>query len=386
MKEKTLKIIIILVLIAGTFGGFLVYKNSKENALVSKNLGFQPEGTMVDQAQAVGQKGATETAEIKNIKGYTYDKTACDSGSYLCFADYYKKLTAAFGSKVAIADIKERAAENSGVLGNCHPLMHVIGRQAALSYDKVSSAFLAGDSYCWSGYYHGIMEGMILKMGKDRLLSDLNNICSDIPGKAKYSFDYFNCVHGIGHGVMALSGDEVLDSLKSCDILKGDWEQNSCYGGVFMQNIIDSTNVADTDNIVKYLKPNEPMYPCNIVGDKYKSQCYLGQSSYALQQTGYDFKKVFDMCQAVAEPYRDICNQSMGRDVANQSSHEPQLTKNRCDIPNETSATTNCIIGAVKEIISYYHSDTQAKVFCNTVDAEYRSMCSNVATSYYSYF
>ncbi len=343
---------------------------------------FQPDSQILNTA--------TDNSKvvINKTPALPYDNTVCQSStnSYGCFVDFYKTLTKDKGATVAIDDIKQRSAKNPSVLSDCHPLMHVIGREAANAYTQTSDAFLHGDAFCWSGYYHGIMEGMVLKMGKANLFSQLNNICSDIPGKANYSFDYFNCVHGLGHGIMALSDDEVFDSLKSCDILTGDWEKQSCYGGVYMQNIIDSTNVADTDNVVKYLKPSEPLYPCTAVDAKYKGQCYLSQTSYALQVTGYDYKKVFDLCATVENPYRAICNQSMGRDVANQARHEAEKTKAMCNITTNADDVSNCVIGAVKEIISYYHSDKEALAYCNILDGEDKTICTDTAHSYYRQF
>jgi len=354
---------------------------------------FQPEAQMLTQAIDPNAQTAAKnnlpdqpiTAD-KNLPAYSFDNSACkiDSSQYLCLSKLYETITANYGATTSVADLKQRANINSFALSDCHPLMHVIGRTAAKSYATTSEAFSHGDPYCWSGYYHGIMEGMVAKISLKNLPSQLNKICADIPGKATYNFNYYNCVHGLGHGIMALLGDEVFDSLKMCDNLTGSWEQESCYGGVFMQNIIDSTNVADTDNVVKYLKPSEPLYPCTAVDDKYKGQCYLGQTSYALQVNGYNFKKVFDLCATVAEPFRDICNQSMGRDAANQAGHAAQATKNTCWLTTNANDQSNCVVGAVKEIISYYHAKTQAVEFCNILDDTNKSLCNLTADSYYA--
>ncbi|OGJ08237.1 hypothetical protein A3I95_03015 [Candidatus Nomurabacteria bacterium RIFCSPLOWO2_02_FULL_44_12] len=264
--------------------------------------------------------------------------------------------------------------------------MHVIGREAANEFKTITEAFNAGDAFCWSGYYHGVMEGMVKKIGLTDLSKGLNDICSQIPGRESYNFDYYNCVHGLGHGVEAYYEGEIFHALVMCDNLTGDWERQSCYSGVFMQNIIDSTNVSDTGGVVKYLKPEEPLYPCTAVEVRYKGQCYLGQTSYALQVTSYDYKKVFDLCTTVETPYRDICNQSMGRDVANQAMHEKNRTKELCSITKDSNDFNNCVVGAVKEIISYYHSDKEALEFCDVLSGEGKNICTSTAKSYYSNF
>src|SRR5262249_55019927 len=142
------------------------------------------------------------------------------------------------GIPAAFADLKVRYEHNPYVVSQCHPLTHVIGREAALSFKDVSSAYTHGDSFCWSGYYHGVLETFLGRIGRDHLTDQINNICSDLNADGKYSFNYFNCVHGLGHGLMAITDDDLPTSLKYCDALKGDWEQQSCAGGVFMENVI----------------------------------------------------------------------------------------------------------------------------------------------------
>jgi hypothetical protein len=220
------------------------------------------------------------------------------------------------------------------------------------------------------------------RIGEEKLPQELNTICADIPGKESYNFDYYNCVHGLGHGIMELKADNLFDSLKMCDNLTGDWEQQSCQSGVFMENIISYDHLGTSN----YLRKDEPLYPCTAVDGKYKFQCYLGQTSYALQVTNYNFPKIFDLCATVAEPFRDVCNQSIGRDAANQASHDAERTKALCYIPTDQNDRTNCIVGAVKEIISYYHSDKQAQDFCKVLDDKDQAGCLSTGEQYYKVF
>lgn len=316
---------------------------------------------------------------------HAYDKDAC-AGHMVqgdpCLNDYYGQLVDQYDEKVAIADLKQRYSENPYVEAQCHPIMHTIGAEASKKYPSVSEAYQHGDVFCWSGYYHGVMEGVVGRVGEAALPTKLNTICADIPGKASYNFDYFNCVHGLGHGIMELKEDNLFDSLAMCDNLSGDWEQQSCQSGVFMENIISFDHLGTSN----YLKKDEPLYPCTAVKDKYKFQCYLGQTSYALQTTNYDFTKVSNLCTTVAEPYRDICFQSFGRDVANQAGHDAARTKTWCAIPTDPNDIKNCVIGAVKEFISYFHSDKEANAYCNIQDDREKMMCLETGAQYYKVF
>lgn len=317
-----------------------------------------------------------------NRNAYAYDPTICASHMVQgdqCLSDYYIGLVNSHGSGVAVKDVKRRFSKNAYVASQCHPIMHSIGIEASKKYPNVAEAFANADSFCWSGFYHGILEGVVGRIGEENLLTQINGICDGIPGKEKYNFDYFNCVHGIGHGIMELKGDNLFTSLDICDSLKGDWEQNSCYGGVYMENVMVYNRYGKSD----YLKASDVAYPCDAVKDKYKPQCYLNQTSFALELNKYDFTKTFSMCTGVEAEYRDICNQSMGRDAGNQASHDSNRTKELCYIPKDQNDRINCIIGAVKEFVSYYHSDKEAVTFCNGLDQIDRSGCLSVGETYY---
>jgi hypothetical protein len=153
----------------------------------------------------------------------------------------------------------------------------------------VAKAYEHGDNFCWSGYYHGVMESVISKIGYQQIRSKLNTICAGISADQKYSFYHYNCVHGLGHGVMAVNNGELFDALTTCDSLTDSWEQESCFGGVFMENVMSEVN---PDHHTKYLKSDDLMYLCNAVDNRYKQQCFLMQTSHALRATSYDFDRV----------------------------------------------------------------------------------------------
>ncbi len=307
---------------------------------------------------------------------------ACDgaqSSNFDCYEKYYADIVAGQSVKAAFDDLKARYDTNSYVKAQCHPLAHVIGRTAVGKYPVVSAAYAQGDPFCWSGYYHGALEGVIAKMGRKEVPNQLNTICADIEGKERYSFDYFNCVHGLGHGLMAFTNTELPDSLKLCDNLDGTWEKRSCYGGVFMENVI----VDNKNHVTKYLRPQEPLYPCNAIDDAYKMDCYLMQTSYMLKVTGNDFKKVFGLCATTGDAYRATCYQSLGRDASGQNSSDAVMTKTRCMLGADAEQRSNCVIGAVKDFISYFHAIEQANAFCNSLDPDLKSVCLETGEIYY---
>jgi len=304
-----------------------------------------------------------------------------DSQNFECYEKHYIQLIKEGGIQAAFSDLKAQYQQNSYVVAQCHPITHVIGREAALKFKTPGEAYAQGDSFCWSGYYHGVLETFVGRIGRENLPAQIDHICDGVEGKERYSFDYYNCVHGLGHGVMAITEDELFESLDYCDNLTGVWERQSCASGAFMENVI----VDNLNHFTKYLKPAEPLYPCTASPDTYKNTCYLMQTSYVLKVNGGNFADTFGWCRKAEEGYQGACLQSLGRDASGRSSSKVPETKQRCLLGENFFERSNCVIGAVKDFISYFHSESQAEVFCASLeDTELISTCRSTAAAYYA--
>jgi hypothetical protein len=322
---------------------------------------------------------ASQAASTKPIT-CTGDKAQ----SFNCWQQHYQAITANQSVAAAFTDLKAAYGADPYIKSNCHQFTHVIGRQAAKKYQDVAEAYKYGDSFCWSGYYHGVMETIAQKYGRTKIVGQLNDICKSLKAQKEYSFDHFNCVHGLGHGLMAVDNSELFAALSGCDYLEGPWQEESCYGGVFMENIMDEVNDYHHTN---YLKQDDPLYPCTAVHDRYKQQCYLMQTSHALTVVSRDFNKVFALCAGVPAPYDTTCFQSLGRDASGGSVSDQTQTRTICMAGPTEAAKQNCIVGAVKDFISYYHSDKPGLALCESIDnAAISSTCKDTAVAYFKNF
>lgn len=303
---------------------------------------------------------------------------------YGCYQERYQNLVLGSGVDAAFDELKSEYESNNFVQVQCHQMTHVIGRAAVDLLTNMSSAYGQGDNFCWSGYYHGVMEAIVANIGADAVLEQAPDICSEFSQDQEQSFFHYNCVHGLGHGFMGILQNELFDSLDVCDTLGSSWEQNSCYSGVFMENVMAQSN---PNNTSKYLKADQPLYPCTDVEDSYKEECYKMQTSYALQVQGGDFGQVFDLCGDVEGEFVPTCYQSLGRDASGRSVSDVDQTRSTCALGEDYEARSNCVIGAVKDFISYYSDDAQAEELCSTLDeADLRDVCLQTSEEYYEIF
>lgn len=379
-KEKVLTYVTYTLLLAATvfitLGLFNISSKQRERVIAKTQVSIKTPVVSTTTKKII-EKG--ETAKKVVSDPTKIQPCPAQSRDFDCFNEYYRKIVELKGVPEAFRVFKEDYKNNSYVMAQCHPFAHVIGHAAVELYPTVSAAFNHGDPFCWSGYYHGVMEEISEKIGVKGIQKEMNNICANVDGKTTYSFNYYNCVHGLGHGVMAVNDNQLFTALNMCDSLTGEWEKQSCFGGVYMENVILDTKGEHTD----YLKPEDPLYPCNAVDLKYKYSCYLMQTSYALKVNGRDFAKTFALCRTADNGFQNLCWQSLGRDASGNTSSNAERTKAYCDLGANYEEKSNCVIGAVKDFISYYHSDVEAKAFCSSLSEDLRQVCMDTAISYY---
>ena len=333
---------------------------------------FRP--SFVDQSYALEfQQTASSNTSI--------DCSGPSANDYSCYQKRYQDLVYNSGVKAAFADLKDQYNKEQFVKEACHQLTHVIGRTAANLYGgDLASTYSQGDNFCASGYYHGAIETIMANIGADKIVNEADNICAAARQEQNQSLNHRNCAHGIGHGFMGLYQNELFESLEACEALTQEYEKQQCSGGVFMENIIDEDNPS---NPSKYLKADQPFYPCTEVKSEYKQQCYMRHTVYALKKQGNDFGKVFELCGKLEDSFRQMCYVGLGNNATGQSTKnyttdraQVEFIRGACMQGQDAEAQFNCLGGAATELIFYYDSDVQAKALCESLtSADWRAAC-----------
>lgn len=316
----------------------------------------------------------SDVGSIKDCKGKQFE----------CYNDFLTLRTRSAEPTEAMKEIRQGYETDEYVKTQCHQLTHIVGREAIKKYGTIREAFLHGDSFCWSGYHHGVVEAAIKDIGADRIKEQANELCSGFAAAKQYSFDHYNCVHGMGHGFMAVEEMDVFKALKACDLLNNKWERESCYGGAYMENIMIE---ARGEGKSPFLRPEEPMYPCTAVEPLYKEPCYMMQTSYALQQNSYNFGATFTLCRdLIDKDFTISCYESLGRDASGSTVSNVEKTVTNCRQAPDSLGLLHCTLGAARDFVSYHHNDTKAKEFCKQFDKTIADRCTKEVKAYYATF
>lgn len=262
---------------------------------------------------------------------------------------YYLKL---FGSKTIMDKLV--VDSGGGSIVDCHQEAHRIGRVAYELYG--AKVFQLGNFDCHSGFIHGAMEAFLRDKGTDNLAFNIEELCNAFPT----SYGNFECLHGVGHGVMAYASYDLPGALDTCKQLSTEFEQSSCYGGVFMENIVTAEgNGAGSAHSTSWVS-SDPQFPCNAVTTDIdvQVQCYLMQTSRMLDISGFDFDFVSKNCLNAPENLIATCYQSEGRDAAGQTLRNPQKIIYICNKVVKDHYH-DCISGALNVIVEFW-SDKMA--------------------------
>ncbi|MDX6718134.1 MAG: hypothetical protein QOJ63_388 [Solirubrobacteraceae bacterium] len=321
-----------------------------------------------DLAAFVGAGNSSGRAVAAPFRADSKRLSDCRDGNYACLEQAFGNLTFNEGPKIALARLQAMTATSTPVAGDCHRIAHRMGSAALSRFkDKVAPAFIAGTPVCASGYYHGIIERAFLGQPTGKLGIVARQLCSD-PQITAQQFLQYQCIHGLGHGLMIYTGYDLPVSLKTCDGLQTDFDQISCSGGVFMENFNSSYGVTS-----KYLRRNDPIYPCDWVAEHYKLQCYGLVTANLLRTTNYDQRKTAAGCRRSEPQWVETCFESFGRDVSGIAGKSAKAALASCRLAGRNEG--DCVYGVAREIVNSDAAGERGGRFCARAPRAHRSRC-----------
>jgi mono/diheme cytochrome c family protein len=322
--------------------------------------------TFVSSA-ASGEPDSSSAATAAEFKPDDTELADCQ-GSFACLEQGFGNLAFEQGPRAALEEFDRQIAADPEIERNCHRIAHMIGAAALVHFDGgVGKAFAAGSASCWSGYYHGILERAYSGVEEQDVGRVSRELCDD-PDVRRTDFIAYQCVHGLGHGLMIYTGYDLPRSLAICDRLATAWDQTSCTGGVFMENISSSYGITS-----EWLRDDDPIYSCQTVAERHKLYCYLMVTSRILPLVDWDWAKTADWCQRSEKAWIATCFQSLGRDASGQTRGDAVRILEICE--GGKSFANECVYGAARDLTSQDSGAGRASALCAKAKPAYRDYC-----------
>lgn len=325
-----------------------------------------------------------EFAEIMECLNLPWDQIN------LCYDEFITNYAKDKETVEVLADLEAARSISSQIENNCHPLAHAIGRYTLLEYENVGDAFDACDFTCHSGCYHGVMERLFFSaeeiaegtqhLSLEQLQERVPGICDESQFANPSNAIIFQCLHGLGHALLYTLDYDLEGALAACDTLETHYDRSSCYGGVVMENV----TAFERDK--RYIDPEDPLYPCNALEDKYQYSCYQMQTSIMFE-LGLKPEEMSIECLGAGAGNAEACFTSIGRDLSNEvRAGNSYYVAGVCELEKSLlgdSYAQNCIEGTIYALIDNTWDTSYAFPFCNVLEeTKNQSYCFDRALSY----
>jgi len=314
-----------------------------------------------------------------------------------CYSQLLSARLNGHGLADAVTTLDKLATTHPDVAEHAHEYAHGIGIEAyGKSQDIVNTFAACGDGYS-SGCRHGVIQAYF-ESRQQVTQPEVEGLCQPFKGSSQSRWVLFQCVHGMGHGLTMFHGHDLPRALVDCDLLSDGWDRESCYGGAFMESIINATTPHHpasqlaahshhhmSATTFKAIEPNDPLYPCSIMADRYLHACYQMQTSVMLNLNHGDIGDAAKSCERAPARIRDVCFQSLGRDATSYTARDPQKTADLCHKASEPNRPA-CYFGAVKALVDWTATTETAFPFCKVVANEtggptcYQALGEEIAT------
>lgn len=328
-----------------------------------------------------------------------------------CYEPLVLARLAQHGVSDAMSMLETIAMADEGVERDGHVYTHMIGIEAFRANPNLSEVFPQCSTLFQSGCYHGVIQAHFMAKGSVEA-TDVRQLCAAYGGEGGDRWTLFQCLHGLGHGLTMFYGHSLPRALEGCDHLQAWWDRQSCYGGAFMENVLNATaphhpaselaaeegghaagehhdeSVAATEpaDSVRYMTPSgwramdpeDPLYPCSAMESRYLPQCYVMQTSVMLHLNGGDIRGAAGSCELAPEDMRAKCFQSLGRDISSYTLQDVDDSIRLCrHSPEEYRAW--CYVGLVKNFIDLTSETEKAFTFCRKIEGQVNKLRCYVA-------
>jgi hypothetical protein len=388
MVRKVLVIGILVLLVTVATAGLY----ARSQGAVVPWLGGPPIETVVGQAIATKDSIAVATFAVdrcKLLRGKTRQR---------CYEEILLAMVEQEQVRLAMDAMSVLSRMDPGTQRYGHDLAHVVGINGWTPKRNVSHVYESCTGLYQSGCYHGVVQAFLDARGTDS--ATVAALCNQIKPAVFNMWLRFQCVHGLGHGLVNNLNHHLPKALAGCDWLIDAWDAQSCYGGAFMEFIVEGRGQAHhphkshapaTDHDVAaaggtppepgdhaagaghdhgaasdsfaYRDKTDPLYPCTAIDTKYQASCYGMQAGIIIELTGPDFGKIAAACDDAPTSMQPSCYQGVGTYVSGYTVRDPEKSIRLCAMGNDKLQTW-CYVGVVKNFIDVTANPIDGFDFC----------------------
>jgi hypothetical protein len=272
---------------------------------------------------------------------------------------------------VVIATFNDVLSNYDDSIRYCHEQAHHLAMFLYSYTGNLSRAMSFADVQCGGAVYHGLIESHFSRASfskTDAESTDVTRICPQDPDNP-LSLARYECLHGLGHGLMIYQDYDVFAAANNCEQLEPGLEQRSCFAGVFMENVERSYKLGEG-----IFDENDIFYPCSAVSSAQAPGCYNYHSSYLLKKNRFSYEQTSKDCDKITpEEYVKYCYRGLGRQLLTTGMRNPSAGISSCQV-GDPDYHIYCFRGIV--IGATDHAGTERGFqLCSLLPGEFRTDC-----------
>jgi hypothetical protein len=289
------------------------------------------------------------------------------------------------GLDAALDSLERRAARDSTVLRDGHQMAHALGRDAVTQHGGDASIIRECRSSFASGCYHGVVEAALGHTGRIDM-AQLEHLCVSIDGPGGPA-PGFECIHGLGHGVLGAVDRDLAATLRHCDALSTARRAASCHSGAFMEAITGALGLPMTHEMHSHaadhahaaarplaIDPADPYSPCDAYHDPYATSCWLFQGYVILRANGFDAARALRVCDGSPDGRAARCYESIGHQLTGLFQRGDAWMLGECAKGNPALAA-RCAGGATLALNATDWSGRRAARLCSAAPPAWKDEC-----------
>lgn len=379
--------VVAVVCVAGAYAAVHRYRAARSDA---------------GEALALVQAGESPDSLAIADSAYRLCGGAEATARWACYQKLFFDVTASRGVRLAMRSLSRLGALDSSIAASGHDLAHAIGNYAGGRGGDAAVAFGSCTEAFESGCYHGVLQ-KYLEGVRHLDAASLSALCQPYMTPRASRFVLFQCLHGLGHGLLRYHAFELPHALASCDLLAEKFYRESCYGGVFMENFdralaapqpaadAHASHAAASSGApspahehmhgmasgaapaFKALDPNDPLYPCSAVADKYLPACYELQTTVILNHTKHDIGAAAKICDRAPGKMVYRCYEGLGRDISSVARLNAADGVRLCAL-GTPSYQPWCYAGVARDFVNANGRPDDGIAFCRAVSGDANTM------------
>jgi hypothetical protein len=298
-----------------------------------------------------------------------------------CVQEFLLALVEQGRVRLAIGTLGRLGARDRGIRRDGHEYSHVIGINAWQPGKDLGEVYGQCSELFQSGCYHGVIQAYFAWNGTDS--ATVAGLCTS-SSIDQSAWLRFQCVHGVGHALVQARSLHLPRALEGCDQLPSPFDQESCYGGAFMEFIVGARGQshhprvgppADSagehrDHADHEVAPafalrdqNDPLYPCTVLGEKYLRQCYQMQPGIVFETAEGNVAQMARACDRAPERHRRSCYHGIGTYVSGLTTRDADRTIRICSL-GDPEYREWCFVGVVKNFIDVTAKPIDGIAYC----------------------